>query len=166
MRARQIQYDPTIADGYVRYACLGLWRCLVVNVMTCVGWCARVCVPTPQSTVPITLGLSGENSVTLLWLKGRIEPEPDITWIHHSDWETRQRELLSIGDRKNEPAVFTLLAKMTNYTLLRLARWQGGEIALNCLLLLLLLLPPFGFSPLGVHTVDSLNLHIWFSTGF
>ncbi len=44
VRERQIQHDPTIADGYVRYACLGLWRCLVVNVMTCVGLCVRVCV--------------------------------------------------------------------------------------------------------------------------
>lgn len=29
--------DPARADGYVRYARLGLWRCLVVNIMTCVG---------------------------------------------------------------------------------------------------------------------------------
>lgn len=54
VRERQIQYDPIIADGYVRYACLGLWRCLVVNVMTCVSLCVFVYVP--QSTVQITLG--------------------------------------------------------------------------------------------------------------
>lgn len=41
---RQIQHDPTVADGYVRYVCLGLRRRLVVNVMTCVGLWVKACV--------------------------------------------------------------------------------------------------------------------------
>lgn len=36
--------------------------------------CVYVCVPTPQSTVPITLSPSGENSLALLRQKGRTEP--------------------------------------------------------------------------------------------
>lgn len=39
----------------------------------CLCKCVCVCLP-PPSTVPIALDLSGENSVTLLWLKDRSEP--------------------------------------------------------------------------------------------
>lgn len=88
---RQIQHDPTVADGYVRYVCLGLRRRLVVNVMTYVGLWVHACVRACLSLNPLFqlpqvcrggwgvcagVRLRGNSAVTLLQRRSGTESQP------------------------------------------------------------------------------------------
>lgn len=115
-REMQIQHDPTIADGYVRYACLGLWRCLVVNVMTCVGLCACVC----ECAYP---SIHCSNYPGSVWGKlshfAVTERQDRASYNLNSPLlivRLERGKLLSVWDRKNETTLFTFV-KMTKVSI-------------------------------------------------